>query len=192
VAQPAVATTDGGEGGDVRLRDLRHSDFDRVLELERLLFGAGAWTYGMLADELAALGRWYVVAEADRRDDPTLTAGQRPVVGYAGLWFDGDVTQVMTIGVDPAWQRRGIGWALMDALIARSRALGAAAVLLEVRVDNVPALAMYEAFGFETIGVRKRYYQPEDKDAFTMRLLLEPAEGSGRATSGPAVGQEPA
>ncbi|WP_328798976.1 ribosomal protein S18-alanine N-acetyltransferase [Puerhibacterium puerhi] len=177
MAQPAMATTDGGEGGEVRLRDLRSSDFDRVLELERRLFGAGAWTYGMLADELAALGRWYVVAEADRADDPTLTVGQRPVVGYAGLWFDGDVTQVMTIGVDPAWQRRGVGRALMEALIARSVELGAAAVLLEVRVDNAPALAMYEGFGFERIGVRRRYYQPEDKDAYTMRLLLEPAAG---------------
>jgi ribosomal-protein-alanine N-acetyltransferase len=175
VAQPAVASTVGG--GDVRLRDLRHGDFDRVLELERLLFGAGAWTYGMLADELAALGRWYVVAEADRTDDPMLAPGRRRVVGYAGLWFDGDVTQVMTIGVDPAWQRHGIGRALLDALVARSRTLGAAAVLLEVRVDNAPALAMYEAFGFERIGLRKRYYQPEDKDAYTMRLLLEPASG---------------
>lgn len=42
MAQPAMATTDGGEGGEVRLRDLRSSDFDRVLELERRLFGAGA------------------------------------------------------------------------------------------------------------------------------------------------------
>ncbi|MFP3714743.1 ribosomal protein S18-alanine N-acetyltransferase [Puerhibacterium sp. TATVAM-FAB25] len=167
-----MAATVGG--GEVRLRDLRHDDFDRVLELERLLFGAGAWTYGMLADELAALGRWYVVAEADRTDDPTLAPGRRRVVGYAGLWFDGDVTQVMTIGVDPGWQRHGIGRALMEALVARSRALGAAAVLLEVRVDNAPALTMYEAFGFERIGLRKRYYQPEDKDAYTMRLLLGP------------------
>jgi ribosomal-protein-alanine N-acetyltransferase len=187
VAQPAVVATNGGEGGEVRLRDLRSSDFDRVLELERLLFGAGAWTYGMLAEELAALGRWYVVAEADRSDDPTLTAGRRPVVGYAGLWFDGDVAQVMTIGVDPAWQRRGVGRALLAALVERSRALGAEAVLLEVRVDNDPAITLYEAFGFERIGVRRRYYQPEDKDAYTMRLLLADAPAGAEA-----AGREPA
>jgi ribosomal-protein-alanine N-acetyltransferase len=156
---------------EVRLRPLRNADFDRVLELERQLFGRGAWTYGMLADELAGLGRWYVVAEPERLD----RAGDQPVVGYAGLWFDGDVTQIMTIGVDPAVQRHGVGRQLMTALIDRSRALKAGAVLLEVRVDNAPAIEMYRDFGFEVLGVRKRYYQPEDKDAYTMRLDLSAA-----------------
>lgn len=158
----------GGPTPQIVLRPLRNSDFDRVLDLERQLFGRGAWTYGMLADELAGLGRWYVVAEPDPQD----AVGPQPVVGYAGLWFDGDVAQVMTIGVDPACQRRGVGRLLLDALIDRSRQLRAEAVLLEVRVDNWAALAMYERFGFERLGVRKRYYQPEDKDAYTMRLPL--------------------
>lgn len=152
----------------VDLRPLRAADFDRVLELERILFGPGAWTYGMLAEELGGLGRWYVVAEEDLQH----RAGVGPVVGYAGLWFDGDVTQVMTIGVDPAYQGRGIGRQLLAALVDRSRRLGAEAVLLEVRTDNLPALALYERFGFQHLGVRKRYYQPEDKDAYTMRLDL--------------------
>ncbi|MFD2026491.1 ribosomal protein S18-alanine N-acetyltransferase [Promicromonospora aerolata] len=156
---------------EVRLRPLRNADFDRVLELERQLFGRGAWTYGMLADELAGLGRWYIVAEPERLD----RAGDQPIVGYAGLWFDGDVTQVMTIGVDPAAQRHGVGRQLLAALIERSRKVKAEAVLLEVRVDNAPAIAMYREFGFEVLGVRKRYYQPENMDAFTMRLDLAAA-----------------
>jgi len=156
-----------------RLRPLRSTDFDRVLELERVLFGAGAWTYGMLTDELAGLGRWYVVAEPTGPDAVAVYgAGPKPVVGYAGLWFDGDVAQVMTIGVDPRYQRHGVGRALLEALVERARTLRASAVLLEVRVDNDPALALYERLGFERIGLRKRYYQPEDKDAFTMRLDL--------------------
>ncbi|MCF4122721.1 ribosomal protein S18-alanine N-acetyltransferase [Antribacter sp. KLBMP9083] len=161
----------------MELRPLRASDFDRVLELERLLFGRGAWTYGMLAEELAGLGRWYVVAtDAGEPGTGKTAAGPEPVVGYAGLWFDGDVTQVMTIGVDPAYQRRGVGRTLLQALVDRSRQLGAEAVLLEVRVDNDPALTLYERFGFERLGVRKRYYQPENKDAYTMRLDLRAEE----------------
>ncbi|MFD6134609.1 ribosomal protein S18-alanine N-acetyltransferase [Isoptericola sp. NPDC060257] len=156
-----------------RLRPLASADFDRVLQLERVLFGAGAWTYGMLADELAALGRWYVVAEPAGPDAVAVYGiGPKPVVGYAGLWFDGDVAQVMTIGVDPHYQRHGVGRALLEALVGRARKLKAEAVLLEVRVDNEPALALYERHGFERIGLRRRYYQPEDKDAFTMRLDL--------------------
>lgn len=142
-------------------RPLTTADLPRLLELERELFGAGAWSAGMLAEELAAPGRWYVGADGDGR-----------LVGYAGLWFDGDVTQVMTIGVDPAAQRGGLGTALLAALVARSRELGAQAVLLEVRVDNEAAIALYQRAGFEILGRRRRYYQPEDVDAWTMRLVL--------------------
>lgn len=166
---------------EVRLRPLRNADFDRVLELERQLFGRGAWTYGMLADELAGLGRWYIVAEPERLD----AAGPQPVIGYAGLWFDGDVTQVMTIGVDPHCQRHGVGRQLMTALIERSRKLKAEAVLLEVRVDNDAAIALYAEFGFQILGVRKRYYQPEDMDGYTMRLDLAEAEAVQDAPATP-------
>ena len=43
-------------------------------------------------------------------------------------------------------------------------------MLLEVRVDNMPALALYQRFGFQRLGLRKRYYQPEGIDAYTMSL----------------------
>lgn len=161
------APADDGTVGVV-LRPLRAADLRRVSELEVQLFGAGAWSYATLADELGGPGRWYVAAEPRRID----VAGPRPVIGYAGLWFDGDVTQIMTIGVDPAEQHHGVGSLLLEALVARSRQLGASAVLLEVRVDNDPALRLYGRFGFEQLGIRKRYYQPENVDAYTMRLEL--------------------
>jgi ribosomal-protein-alanine N-acetyltransferase len=159
---PAVGTV------ATRIRPLKASDLRRVAELEVALFGPSAWSYGTLAAELGALGRWYVAAEPVRID----AAGAQPLVGYAGLWFDGDVTQVMTIGVDPAYQHHGVGSRLLEALVERSRVLRADAVLLEVRVDNEPALRLYAKYGFEQLGLRKRYYQPEDVDAYTMRLEL--------------------
>jgi len=151
---------------------MRASDLDRVLALEVELFGAGAWSYAMLAEELGGSGRWYVVVT--ERDEASV--GPEPVIGYAGLWFDGEVTQVMTIGVTLDRQHQGAGTVLLEALVARSRELGAHGVLLEVAVDNPAAIAMYEKFGFERLGLRKRYYQPEDVDAYTMRLPLEPVD----------------
>jgi [ribosomal protein S18]-alanine N-acetyltransferase len=145
-----------------RLRPLVRADLPRVVALERQLFGPSAWTTGMVAEELGAPGRWYVAA----------VQGDGTLVGYAGLWFDGDVTQVMTIGVAPAEQRRGVGALLLGAMIDRSREFGASAALLEVRVDNEAAIGLYERFGFTTMGRRRRYYQPEDVDAWTMRCDL--------------------
>ena len=39
---------------------------------------------------------------------------------------------------------------------------------MEVRVDNTPAIRLYESFGFFTAGVRKNYYQASGMDAYTM------------------------
>jgi len=156
------------------LRPLTQHDLPVLEALERELFGAGAWSAAMLAEELRGPGRWYVgaVRTGDGTPSPD-DAGS--LVGYAGMWFDGHDAQVMTIGVAAACQGRGVGRVLLDAVVDRARALGAGSVLLEVRVDNAPALALYRRAGFAQLGRRRGYYQPENVDAFTMRRdLAEP------------------
>jgi len=182
---PDGSSTLGGGRTVARVRPLRASDLPRVVELEVELFGRGAWSHGMLAEELGGLGRWYVAAEEVRLD----RAGPGDLVGYAGLWFDGEITQVMTLGVATRAQHCGIGSQLLTALVERSREIGATGVLLEVAVNNAAAITMYEKFGFVRLGLRKRYYQPEDVDAWTMRLDLAAAAASGGApetTSAPS------
>ena len=155
------------------VRPIRPTDVQRLVDLERTVFGSSAWTEPMIREELDAPGRWYIGIDGDEVVPGTATPpATSRLVAYAGLWFDGDVAQVMTIGVAPGARRRGLGARLLAALVDRSRELGAAAVLLEVRVDNEPAVALYGRVGFTIIGRRKRYYQPEDVDAWTMRLSL--------------------
>lgn len=141
----------------------------RIAELERELFDAGAWSEAMVAQELDAPARTYLLDIAP--DDGT---GTPDVRGYAGFWYDGDDAELMTIGVGRDHQRRGIAAALLGALIDRAREQGARRMLLEVRVDNDPALALYGRFGFRRIGLRRRYYQPGGIDAYTMALDIEP------------------
>lgn len=176
-AAPAAAPTveprerppleaDSPIAGGYHLRPLAWADITRVAALEVELFGSSAWTMGMLTEELRGRGRWYVAAQPDGDGVPA------PLVGYAGLWFDGDSCHLMTIGVDPRVAGRGLGGAMLDALVERAREINAISLILEVAVDNERAIAMYESRGFATIGVRKRYYQPEDVDAYTMQLPL--------------------
>lgn len=148
---------------EVLLRPLLPADLDALEAMERVLFGAGAWSRVSLAEEIDGPGRWYVGAQDSASGD---------LIGYAGLWFDGYDGQVMTVGTRPDAQGRGIGRLLLDALLRHARDLGAGDVLLEVRVDNEPALRLYERAGFERLGRRKGYYQPENVDAWTMRLRL--------------------
>jgi len=152
----------------VVVRVLCPADLPDLERMEVELFGAAAWSPESLAAEIVGPGRWYVGA---------VVGGA--LVGYAGLWFDGFDAQVMTIGTDARSQGRGVGRRLLENLLDRARTLGAAVVLLEVRVDNDPAIHLYESVGFEKLGMRRAYYQPGNIDAWTMRLDL-------RSTGGPA------
>lgn len=143
------------------LRPLRWWDVPAVHALEVQLFDPDTWSPETFWAELAAPGRWYVLAER---------AGE--VVGYAGLAASGAEADVQTVAVAPSAQGTGVGRVLLDALVAEAARRGAAAVLLEVRADNVAARTLYERTGFERIGVRRRYYQPGDVDAHVMRLRL--------------------
>jgi ribosomal-protein-alanine N-acetyltransferase len=88
------------------------------------------------------------------------------LVGYAGMSIAEDAS-VHNIGVDPAWQRKGIGRALLVALLDMADERGLP-VFLEVRTDNIPAITLYESHGFTRIGLRRKYYQPSGADAYTM------------------------
>ena len=133
-----------------------------ALELE--LFGVGAWSESMVREELEAPDRTYVL---------DLDPASERIRGYAGFWFDGEDAELMTIGVGETYQRQGIAAAMLGYLIGRARDRHARRMLLEVRVDNRAALAMYRRFGFVRMGLRKRYYQPENVDAYTMSLALD-------------------
>lgn len=144
-----------------RLGPLRREDLARCAELERRLFpDDDPWSEFAFASELDA-GHYYVGAYA--ADVGLIGYAGMALVGAAGL-YEADVH---TIGVDPAWQRRGVGTALLRALLARADEVGAP-VFLEVRTDNDAAIGLYRAHGFERVGLRRRYYQPSGADAYTM------------------------
>ena len=94
------------------------------------------------------------------------------LAGYAGVDCAGDTADVMTIAVGTAYRGMGLGDRLLDELVARATARGAQALLLEVRADNAPALALYARHGFQELSVRRRYYQPGAVDALVLRRRL--------------------
>lgn len=148
---------------DAVLRQMTMDDLPAVMEIERTTFPADAWSESMMRGELGdqPRTRHYVVA----------CVGDT-VVGYAGLAAAADQADIQTIAVLAEHRRSGVGAALMDALLAEAARRGAEAVFLEVRSDNEPAQAMYDRFGFERLGVRRRYYE-DGTDAITMVKKLE-------------------
>ena len=165
----------------IRLRPMRWWDVEAVQALDAQLFGPTAWTPAMFWSELAAgPTRWYVVAESLGPDEAGAVAGPAgALAGYAGLLVPGPEADVQTIAVAPYAQGRGVGTRLLRALTEHAVRSGARSLLLEVRADNAPAIALYEREGFERVSVRRRYYQPGDVDAWIMRRRPLPASGEG-------------
>ncbi|NHC24728.1 GNAT family N-acetyltransferase [Nocardioides sp. IC4_145] len=129
------------------------ADLDAVAALEEECLGADAWSRGLveagLAGEVPTVV--YLVAEADGPDSP--------VVGHAVASIVADVAELQRIAVTPTARRGGHATALLDEVVARSRAGGAERLLLEVREDNAGALAFYAARGFVEVDRRRRYYR---------------------------------
>lgn len=147
------------------LRAMTWRDIPRLAELERQLFGADAWSEQTW---------WAELAQRPRREYVVAGTGGA-VSGYAGLDLGGEVADVMTVAVAPEAQGAGLGRALLQDLVARAEAAGAAYLMLEVRADNAAALHLYERAGFTRLSVRRRYYQPGDVDAHILRLSLKGA-----------------
>lgn len=135
------------------------ADLDAVVALEIECEGAEAWSPALLAEGLAG-------------QVPTVTylvAVDDAVIGYAVLSCVDDIAEIQRIGVTDAHRRDGVGTALIDEAFRVARREGTQRMLLEVREDNRPALAMYAAHGFIEIDRRPKYYR-DGATAIVMRL----------------------
>ena len=112
----------------------------------------------MQAEIASEWGRYLIAVDGDGR-----------ALGYAGLRAVGVEGDVQTIAVAEGARGRGIGRALLAELLAEAGRRGVRELFLEVRADNEVARGLYASVGFEEIGVRPRYYQPEDVDAIVMK-----------------------
>ena len=157
-----------------------------VAALESRIMGSDAWNESLVADEIPRRDRtWWAAYASEGKPGEVGT-----LVGYAGGWVvDGDV-QILKVGTDPAWRRRGIARELLAHVAADARNLGAQTVSLEVRAGNEGAQALYKALGLAPVGMRPRYYSDRE-DALIMQGDLaalvgaaEPAEESSRLVAG--------
>jgi ribosomal-protein-alanine N-acetyltransferase len=96
-------------------------------------------------------------------------------VGFVICWLIEDQCDLLAMGVLPDYRRDGIGHHLLDYALATAADMGAAAMVLEVNVNNETAQKLYTDAGFEAVTVRKNYYSHPDgtaSDAVCMRKPL--------------------
>jgi ribosomal-protein-alanine N-acetyltransferase len=96
------------------------------------------------------------------------------VAGYAVaslLRIPGEVVaELEAIVVASSQRRNGLGRDLLRYLSAEAEAAGAIRLMLEVRIGNGAARALYRGLGFQEEGLRRRYYRDPVEDAVLMSL----------------------
>jgi [ribosomal protein S18]-alanine N-acetyltransferase len=165
-----------------QFRRAADADVSAIMLLERATFESDAWSEASMRTEVSSEHCFYLVAFRPETPDA--------IEGYAGLLApagstDGDI---QTIAVAPGARRQGLGRGLMLALLGEARRRGVTAVFLEVRADNPGAQALYRMLGFDEIGVRPHYYQPDDVDAIVMRVEVAGARTAWAADTATAWG----
>ncbi len=96
------------------------------------------------------------------------------IVGYCLYQVIFEQAEILRIGTHPDYQRQGIASQLFTALNKELQDNKVESLMLEVRADNIPAIALYERQGFDVIHKRKGYYsQPNQSaiDALIMQLI---------------------
>ena len=133
---------------------MNESHVSAVAELERQNF-SDPWPDIAVRGELTnKLALWLVALEDGE------------VVGYVGSQTVLQEADMMNIAVADSHRRRGIAKMLVEELI---RQLDAYQLTLEVRASNAPAISLYEALGFQQVGLRKNYYRKPKEDALILR-----------------------
>lgn len=143
------------------LRRARAEDLPAAVALEARCMHSAGWSEGAMRGELErACGAFYVL------EDPN-----GALLGLAIGWAEAGTSEVLDVAVDPERRREGLGRQLIEALQDAARARGAQESFLEVRVDNAPAIALYERLGYTRTGLRRRYYA-DGQDALVMGRTL--------------------
>ena len=137
-------------------------DLAVFVSLDKKLFPYSPWSASQYNEEFSSPTRHFVVALDDEQN----------IVGYAGVFAPGSAeADVLTVGVIPSHRGKGIARQLMAMITDWAKQQGSIAMMLEVKVDNLDAIGLYESLGYAKLNVRKDYFGA-GLDALVMRLEL--------------------
>ena len=140
------------------IRLMTVSDVPTIMKIERVSF-SDPWHPSSFIDDIYNEIGYSIVYENDRK-----------ILGYGCMWLMYDEAHITNIAVKETERKKGIGKALLNALIDKAKSLNYERALLEVRKSNLNAIKLYEGFGFKIIHTMKKYYLDNDEDGYLMEL----------------------
>lgn len=166
---------------EIALKPVGPFDLGRVARLHRLCF-RDPWSRSDLSQLLSMPGAFGLLARCRERSPFGVEALRS--AGFSLVRIVGEEAELLSLGVAPAFRRRGVARRLLEASMEGCRKAGCRSMFLEVATDNEPAQRLYEAHGFRRVGVRPDYYRYADGSrahAYTMCCDLENARTAATA-----------
>ena len=127
--------------------NMTYEDFDSIKDRLILEFDE-FWTPGVLLSELENENTKYVVIKEEN-----------DIIGFAGIWITPDSVELNNIVVRKDKRGNGYSKILLEKLLEISSKLEREYINLEVSEINKPAISLYLKYGFEKVGLRKKYYE---------------------------------
>jgi len=143
------------------IRFMEEKDIDGVAEVEKECF-ANPWSEQSLKEELENGNARFFVCE---------TKGE--IAGYIGTISVFGECSVTNVAVKEKFRNKGIARALLERAILNSTLADDEFITLEVRKSNIPAISLYEKYGFVKMGERKNFYRSPTEDAFIYNKYLK-------------------
>ena len=141
------------------IRRMRVDDLPQVQAIDEMSFSnpwpKNAYRYELLENPNGQC--W--VAECDNR-----------IVGLMVCWLVVDEVHISTIAVHPDYRGLSISKKMVVAGLKELIPKGALMATLEVRAGNLVAQNLYRYFGFNEVGLRKRYYKDTHENALIMTV----------------------
>lgn len=142
--------------------DIKEMTFQDILSIEEgfLENFDKFWDIKILKDDFQSESSKYIVAKTGSE-----------VIGFAGIKRLLDEADIMNIVVRTNIRHLGVGSLLLEELIHLAQNLNCNLMTLEVNENNTPAIRLYEKYGFERIGFRKKYYNNTDNAIIMQKKL---------------------
>jgi [ribosomal protein S18]-alanine N-acetyltransferase len=150
-------------GLDVTISSISVDEIESILVLDRLCFG-GLWSIDSYRRELTNDNSHFLGISAAKSLQPDSDG----LIGFGCFWAILDEAHITLLAIHPQYQRQGLGRLLLSSLLDKARSIDMARATLEVRASNQGAIDLYEKYGFQLVGRRKKYYQDNGEDGVIM------------------------
>ncbi len=142
----------------VKVVKMTPKDVDEVFHIEELIHPKHHWSKESFYNELANnLASYYCIKNEKNK-----------ILAYIGFWQIIEEAHITSLAVHPDFRRMQLAQALLIKTIDDCYKNMIKYITLEVRESNFEAISLYEKFLFESIGMRKNYYQDNGENAVIM------------------------